>query len=553
MKSISNISTLLLLFQLCISCKSNEPKFESEIFQINTIVIDGILKGTNTYEDVNTSSPVYIQFSSPMDRGTVAQNIDFSNSEGISVPADYTCEKNDSVLKITPSTDLKMYSEYKINIGPDLKSKLGTLISSGKSISFTTGLDSTDKFSRISDEELLTLVQKQTFNYFWNFGHPTSGMARERSTSGNTVTTGGTGFGIMAMIVAAERGFISGQDAVARIQKIVGFLKNNCANYHGAFAHWIDGSTGATLPFSAKDNGADLVETSFLFEGLLAARQYFNGSADNEQQLRNDITQLWESVDWVWFQKNGQKTLYWHWSPDYDWDMNMPVSGWNECLITYVLAASSPTHPISKEVYEQGWARNGNMKNGQTYYEYTLPLGPANGGPLFFTHYSFLGLNPKGLSDVYADYLVQNTNHALINYKYCIANPQNHSGYSRDCWGLTASDGNAGYSAHSPTNDPGVIAPTAALASMPYTPEESMQALHFFYYKLGNLLWKEYGFVDAFNLSARWYDNQFLAIDQGPIIVMIENYRTGLLWNTFMSNPEIRNGLTKLGFNFQTN
>jgi hypothetical protein len=230
--------------------------------------------------------------------------------------------------------------------------------------------------------------------------------------------------------------------------------------------------------------------------------------------------------------------------------MNLKISGWNECLITYVLAASSPTYPISKQVYTEGWTRNGSFTNGATYYNLKLPLGPAYGGPLFFAHYSFLGINPNGLSDTYTNYFEQNKNHSLINYNYCVENPKKQSGYSANCWGLTASDGNSGYSAHSPTNDKGVIAPTAALASFPYTPKESLAALHFFYYKLGDKLWSNYGFLDAFNLSENWFNNQYIAINQGPIIIMIENYRTGLLWELFMSNPEVQSGLSKLGFSY---
>ncbi len=546
--------TIFFIFSILFSlsaCQKDEDEPQPGPFQLNEIVIDGVSDGTNSYDKVNTTAPIFLKFSASVDRNTVPLNIELFNNESSKISLNFSYEKNDSLIKISPNEAYKMYSSYTLNVLPNLKSKQGALIFTGKSITFTTGIDSTNKFPVISDEELLTLVQKQTFKYFWDFGHPTSGMARERSTSGNTVTTGGTGFGIMAMIVAAERGFVPRQDALNRIQKIVSFLKNKCTSYHGAYAHWINGETGVTQPFSPNDNGADLVETSFLFEGLLTARQYFKLENEGEKQLRNDINQLWEAIDWTWFQQNGQKKLFWHWSPDYGWEKNLAITGWNECLITYILAASSPTHPITKEVYDQGWAKNGGMKNGQSYYGYTLPLGAANGGPLFFTHYSFLGLNPKGLSDTYADYWVQNTHHALINYNYCVANPKKQSGYSPDCWGLTASDGNAGYSAHSPNNDVGVIAPTAALASMPYTPEESMRALHFFYYKLGNSLWKDYGFVDAFNLSANWFDHQFLAIDQGPIIVMIENYRTGLLWKTFMSCPEVQSGLTKLGFNYQ--
>ena len=390
------------------------------------------------------------------------------------------------------------------------------------------------------DSALLTLVQQQTFKYFWDFGHPTSGMARERNSSGDVCTTGGTGFGIMSMIVAANRNFISRTDALNRIQKIVSFYKNNCTAYHGAFAHWIDGSTGATVPFSSQDDGADLVETSYLMQGLLCARQYFNSSNTDETNLRNDINTLWNAVDWNWFRQNNQNVLYWHWSPNFGWAINQQISGWNEAMIVYALAASSNTNAIPKIVYDNGWAQNGAEQNSNTYYGIKLPLGPNLGGPFFFAHYSFLGINPHQLSDAYANYFTQDTAHTKINYQYCVDNPNHYFGYSNLCWGLTASDEENGYSAHAPTNDNGTITPTAAISSLPYSPTESMNALKFFYYTLGDKLWGDYGFIDAFNLNNLWFADSYLAIDQGPQIVMIENYRTGLLWNLFMSCPEIK-------------
>ncbi|SEM29225.1 hypothetical protein SAMN05216436_103120 [bacterium A37T11] len=405
----------------------------------------------------------------------------------------------------------------------------------------------TDKFPRIPDEELLTLVQKQTFRYFWDFGHPISGMARERNTSGDVVTTGGTGFGLMAMVVGVERGFITQAEGVERLQKILNFLKT-ADRFKGAFPHWLNGNTGKVQPFSGKDNGADLVETAFLMEGLLTARQYFSSQGPTEVTLRGDITQLYNAVEWDWFRKNNGNVLYWHWSPNYNWDMNLPIQGWNEALVVYVLAAASPGHAIPKSVYDQGWAQNGALKNGQTYNGIVLPLGSPSGGPLFFEHYSFLGIDPRGLKDSYADYDIQTKAHSLINYNYAVANPKGYKGYGADCWGLTASDIPNGYTASSPTNDQGVIAPTAALASLPYTPEESMKALHFFYYKIGDKLWGKYGFTDAFSLTQAWFAESYLAIDQGPIIVMIENYRSQLLWNLFMSAPETKTGLKTLGF-----
>jgi hypothetical protein len=282
--------------------------------------------------------------------------------------------------------------------------------------------------------------------------------------------------------------------------------------------------------------------------GLLSARQYFNGVDVNETTLRNDINDLYNAVEWSWFRQNNQQVLYWHWSPNYQWEMNHPIKGWNECLITYVLAASSGTYSIPKSVYDQGWASNGAMKNGNTYLGVPLPLGPPFGGPLFFAHYSFLGINPTNLKDHYADYWMQNRNHSLIHYNYCKSNPKGNFGYSDSVWGLTASDVPNGYAANSPTNDIGVIAPTAALSSFPYTPVESMQALKFYYYVLGDKIWKEYGFVDAFSLQEPWFSSSFLAIDQGPIIVMIENYRSGLIWNLFTSCPEVKEGMKSLGF-----
>ena len=404
----------------------------------------------------------------------------------------------------------------------------------------------------LSDNELLELVQKQTFRYFWDFAHPVSGMARERSNEaygyGNeVVTTGGTGFGVMAMIVAAERGWISRDTAAKHLLKMVKFLDKADA-YHGVFPHWLNGTTGKTIPFSRKDNGADLVETSYLFQGLLCVRQYFNHDNNLESELRNRINSLWNEIEWNWFTKGGEEVLYWHWSTNNGWAMNFPVRGYNECLILYVLAASGTRYPVSSAVYHRGWAQSNFFKNGKEFYGIKLTLGFDYGGPLFFSHYSFLGLNPTDLSDQYANYWEQNKNHTLINRAWCIDNPGKFKGYGENCWGLTASDNFEGYNAHAPGNDLGVISPTAALSAFPYTPEYSMLALKHFYFDLGDKIWSEYGFVDAFSESRNWYAKNYLAIDQGPIVVMIENYRTGLLWKLFMSCPEIKAGLKKLEF-----
>ena len=525
------------------------PPVTPASFAFSSLKINEISNNFNSF-NVSLKSTIKLKFDTRLNRATVANSISFKDNAGVVVTYVSAFENSDSTLVIQPSVFLNGITMYLLDVSTALKSVAGGALLSAVNVKMTTVIDSTDKFPRITDQELLTLVQKQTFKYFWDFGHPASGMARERNTSGDVVTTGGTGFGVMSVLVGIERGFITRAEGVNRITKITSFLKNNCTRYHGAFSHWINGATGVTVPFSVNDNGADLVETSYLIQGLLCARQYFDGLDATETSLRSDINTLWYGVEWSWFrQSNNQDVLYWHWSPDHLWAINMPIHGWDEALITYVMAASSPGFSIPKTVYDNGWAVNGQIKNGQTFYGTVLPLGPSMGGPLFFAHYSFLGINPTGLTDPYANYLTQNTAHSKINYYYCLNNPLNYNGYSKDCWGLTASDDNiSGYAAHAPGNDLGIISPTAAISSLPFTPTESLAAMRFFYYKLGDKVWGNYGFTDAFNLTNIWFANSYLAIDQGPQIVMIENYRTGLLWKLFMSCPEVKTGMKNLGF-----
>ncbi len=503
---------------------------------------------TNTVYNINNTPVIKLQFSQPVLESSVSSSLELAGG-GSQVSLTTSFQNGDSTIIVQPAT-LKYLTGYTLGVATTLQSKAGGNLTAAVEKSFYTQIDSTDKFPRIPDSALLTLVQQQTFNYFWTGADPASGMAKERASQ-STVTTGGSGFGIMAMLVGVQRSFITRAQALTRISAIVNFLTTKCTTYHGAFSHWLNGSTGATIPFSTQDDGADIVETSYLVQGLLCARQFFNSTTDpTEIGLRNSITSLYNGVQWNWFRQNNQNVLTWNWSPDYGWAVNVQIQGWNEALITYVLAASSniDSNTIPKAVYDQGWAQNGGMKNGNFYYGVPLPLGPAAGGPLFFSQYSFLGINPNGLSDAYANYWVQDTAQATINYLYCASNPNHFNGYSNLCWGLTASDIQGGYTASSPTNDVGVIAPTAAISSLPYTPVQSMNALRFFYYTLGDKIWGQYGFADAFNLTNIWFDTDFLAIDQGPQIVMIENYRTGLLWNLLMSCPEIKRGMTNLGF-----
>lgn len=415
---------------------------------------------------------------------------------------------------------------------------------------------------KLTNEELLDLVQRQTTRYFLEGAEPNSGMGRERfhvngiypHNDKKVVTSGGSGFGIMAIIAAIERGYISREEGLDRFERILNFLET-ADRYHGAWSHWMYGETGKTKPFGRNDNGGDIVETAFLVQGLLCVRQYFRNGTEREQQIAARCDTLWREVEWDWYRgEDRENVLFWHWSPDYHWVKQFRIKGYNECLITYVLAASSPTYPIPPEVYHEGWARGGDIVGGTEKYGYKLTLNHNGsieyGGPLFWAHYSYLGLDPRHLADRYANYWELNKNHTLINYSYCVENPRHYKGYSDFCWGLTASYTITGYTAHSPKNDKGIISPTAALASIPYTPDKSLAAMRYFYEEVGDRLWGEYGFYDAFSQEENWFPQKYLAIDQGPIPVMIENYRTGLLWDLFMSCPEIQTGLTKLGFTY---
>jgi hypothetical protein len=540
---------LLLIFS---SCRKEDNGNVNQYILIDSVYINDIYVAHNSsINNIDISDiSIRIKFTEKVDTSKFEKS-KITLTGGIGSDYTYNFDETRQRLYIKLPELILPLSSYRLLF--DIGNNLGGTVLNNYTFIFRTGIDSTAKFPLINDDELLTLVQQQTFKYFWDYAHPVSGLTRERLGSGELVTSGGSGFGLMAILVGIERNFITRQEGFERLNKIVSFLNHpDTDKFHGAFPHWLNGSTGKVIPFSQKDNGGDLVETAFLMQGLLTVKEYFKNGSSEEQAMCTTIQELYENVEWSWYRKNDENVLYWHWSPNYNWDMNHQIRGWNESLIVYVLAAASPTYPIPKAVYDNGWARNGAypMQNNKSFYGIQLPLGYDYGGPLFFAHYSFLGLDPRNLSDQYANYWTQNIAHTKINRAYCIANPQKYVGYSADIWGLTASDIQNGYTASSPTNDRGVIAPTAAISSIPYTPEESMQTLRFFYYTLGDKLWGQYGFYDAFNLTSLWFAGSYLAIDQGPIICMIENHKTGLLWNLFMTNPDVQNGLDNLDFSY---
>lgn len=412
----------------------------------------------------------------------------------------------------------------------------------------------------ISDDSLLTFVQKQTFRYFWDGAEPNSGLARERihidgeypQKDENVITIGGSGFGLMSVLIAVHNKYITPEEGLQHMQKALGFL-GKVERFQGAWSHWYFGDTGKVKAFSKNDDGGDIVETAFMAEALICIREYYKNGSEAEKQVAHTADSLWKGINWD-FYRNGKDVLYWHWSKNNGWGMNHAIQGFDECLITYIVAASSPTHPIPATAYHKGWARDGAIRSSVTKYGIPTVLKhnakEGEVGPLFWSHYSFLVLNPKGLSDTYANYEDVVTNHTKIHIAYAEENPKKFKGYGADKgWGWTASYSTKGYMAHHPDNDPaGVISPTAALSSIPYTPKESISFMRYLKDSLGDKVWGKYGFYDAYSETENWFPQRYLAIDQGPIVVMIQNYKNGFIWNLFMNAPDVQEGLQKLGF-----
>jgi hypothetical protein len=418
----------------------------------------------------------------------------------------------------------------------------------------------------LTDDELVSMVQEACFRYYWECAHPIAGLAPEVWPGDpNLLALGGNGFGVMALLVAAERQFISRDQASERLLKIVRFLAK-ADRFHGAWPHFLHGDTGKVNPFFGKyDNGGDLVETAFMVQGLLAARRYFDRDMPSEREIRATITRLWREVEWDWYRRSpDSEVLYWHWSPDHGFYIGHPLIGWNETMIVYLLAIASPTHPVPASMYHRGWAGTADLQvryrqdwsrttagdhyvNGRSYYGIRLDVGEGNGADLCFTQFSFLGFDPRGLRDRYTNYFENNRAIALINRAYCIENPLRFVGYAPNCWGLSPGI-NSGGGRPLPRDDNGTINIMASLGAMPYTPEESLAALKHFYRDLGSKVWGIYGFHDGFNQTKNWYEEIYIALNQAPITVMAENHRSGMIWRLFMSNPEIRPALEAIGF-----
>ena len=403
-----------------------------------------------------------------------------------------------------------------------------------------------DTYSPQKVRPILDEWQHKTFNFFHE-GASSTGMTLEGNERGDVVTIGGSGFGLMAIIIGSERGWITRTQAAEQTQKIVRFL-GKAERFKGMWSHWYN-PDGTSHPFGDQVKTGDIVESAYMAAGLLTASEYYTGSTAVETEIRDSVNSFWNTMDWKFYTGNAN-VLHWLWFSEKN-SIEMDVRGWNETWVTYSMALGAPSpHNISQDVYTQGWLSGGGIYHtNRSFYGYDLPLGEDKGGPMFFAHYSFLGLNPRKIEDQYVNYWKQNVAHTMINRHYCIVDAPAAYKYDDKNWGLTACYGAKpdlwNYNARSPLNDDGVIAPTAALSSYPYTPFYSTQVL--FQLAANSLVNGTYGFADAYCPQTSTSERKHLAIDQGPIVVMMENYRSGLIWNLLMKNEHVKAGLLLAG------
>ena len=401
-----------------------------------------------------------------------------------------------------------------------------------------------------NDDQFLEYVQQTTFDYFWYLANPDNGLVPDRSTTSSPCSIAAVGFGLTAIGIGIDHGWISRTQGVARVLTTLNTFLNGpqgtstsgTIGYRGWFYHFLDMNTAVRSPSSELSS----IDTALLLAGILYVKQYFDGANPDETAIRTMADTIFSRVDWNWMAQ-GTNVVSMGWFPPGSFIANNWV-GYNEAMILYLLGLGAATNPLPASAWNRWtsgytWATN----YGQAYVPFA---------PLFGHQYSHGWVDFRHVADAYMNshdstYFQNSRRATLAQRAYCIANPLNRVGYGSNVWGLTACDGPTGYAARGappPENDDGTIAPTAAGGSIAFAPEFSVPALRQFYTQYRLRIWTAYGFRDAFNLGAQWYAADELGIDQGPIVIMIENHRTQRVWRLFMRNEEIRRGLQRAGF-----
>ena len=405
----------------------------------------------------------------------------------------------------------------------------------------------------LTTEALLDTLQHTAFDYFWNEANPTNGLIKDRSTLSSPCSIASLGFGLSAICIGIDHGWVSRDDGRARIRtalqtlwtKPQGNALSGTIGYKGLYYHFLD------MPGALRTWDCELstIDTALLFAGIIDAKQYFDTADPVDVEVRALADSIYYRADWE-FMRNFAPSIYMGWKPGTGFSTFGQWIGYNEAMILFILALGSPTHPVPATT----WTAWTSGYNWSTQYGQTYVIFP----PLFGHQYSHCWIDFRSIYDTYManrgiTYFENSRRATLAQRAYCIANPSGRVGYGANQWGLTASDGPTGYNARGAPpsqNDDGTISPTAVGGAVPFAPEVAIPALHHLYDTYGPQLFSTYGFRDAFNLTVNpdWYDTDYIGIDQGPIIVMIENYRTGKVWQRFMANPDIQRGLQRAGF-----
>ena len=388
--------------------------------------------------------------------------------------------------------------------------------------------------SRLGDNQLLDLVQRAAFEYFVHESNTANGLVKDfcrvkTKDKMPMTSTAATGFGLASLCVGASRGWISDDVAKTRILATMKFFRNDAESEHGFFYHFLDGETGRRWDESELSS----VDTALLLAGMLTAAHYYPGT-----QIETLAQEIYKNVDWQWMMAGG-RTLCMGWKPEEGF-LNVRWADYCELMIIYLLALGSPTHPIPADAWYQ-WGRMLNQFENEKFI--ACP-------PLFTHQYSHTFVDFRGMRDEEANYFTNSILATQANRKWCVANAKKFQTYREGFWGLTACDGPSGYMAYGAPYgvDDGTVAPTAAISSIVFTPQESLSAIRLMLEKLGPKVWGRYGFIDAFNLEQKWFSNKYLGIDLGPMVLMIENHRTGLIWKTFMKEPAIQKAMDAAKF-----
>ncbi|MDM7914397.1 MAG: glucoamylase family protein, partial [Candidatus Eisenbacteria bacterium] len=407
----------------------------------------------------------------------------------------------------------------------------------------------------LTNEALLDTLQRTAFDFFWNEANPANGLIKDRSTPGSACSIASVGFGLSAILIGIDHGWITRDEGRARILTTLetfwngpqGTAPDGMIGYKGLFYHFLDMNT-ATRTWDCE---LSTIDSALLFAGILDAREYFTTDDPVDVQVRTLADSLYYRADWNFF-RNGNPGILMGWRPGTGFAGFGQWVGYNEAMILYILAIGSPTHPVPAS----SWNTWTSGYHWQTQYGYTYVIFP----PLFGHQYSHCWIDFRYIQDAHMrgrgiTYFENSRRATLAQRNYCIANPFGHIGYGANLWGITACDGPDGYAAHGappPQNDDGTIAPTAPAGSIPFTPDESLAVLQNLYDNYRAMLWGPYGFRDAFNLDRGWWDTDYIGIDQGPIVLMIENYRTGAVWERIERNGDVQWGLHLAGFDVAT-